>query len=786
LLFPETKESGNQNQFAKFDWSEDEMDFFNLESRVIRQRSFSKVLYHPEFIEAYNKIAVQNESFNFVDSVVFHAGLPLWRDSYVHSDSAEGTHTIFIPLAFESQTSINALITVHTKEEVNRGRHTYINAITKESILDTGSGNHKQKLSLGEFMLRYEAWLYRSEGREPDQTLISALSEHTNETNKEVDEKVQGCEWQLVGLCSDDETQTSWIAGIQMIPLHLDHDQDGILNSEDQDWYEFLDRTGIENENEFYDIIAGWWDQNYYDDQGSYDDFYYDFDWEDQWGWYQEMWERYVFLYLEGGGADIYWDDYWDDYWGDYYDGYYGTPFTDNENADIQVRSIRCQYYYFLICDGTTPDWWDILNEGTPCTTCGSDLLDPDAKRAQLLDQYIGHYRLDDFKDELENIISGINPFQLPEIIFNEISTRFLHRYLNDLAYLLNEQQVVLSDAEVSWLADHPDQIATMFRWINGSVQTIIPLDQHTYIMSIVSGGHGITPQDFHNEYANPTNLSNELHELSSITNEVQTLYGPENPQVWYNLYGYNGISQWVNGKWVHTRWNYWFNENESLAYDFVNEEWLPYDPIDEGTEDQMHFMDALIAVFLETGHLTLEGIGMFPVLGEVADGVNALWYLAEGDIANASLATLSCVPFVGIAPTAGKWARNSVKLIKNSNAEHWLSDAGMVYLRNDNGVDRLGHVFEHAKNSKIKDYHGVFDDTQDVVGLVDEAWAIKNAQNIQGVPSGPNVLFDIHIGRRVGWEGGKKGAGINVDATNIIIILKQGTNEVITAFPKI
>lgn len=30
-------------------------------------------------------------------------------------------------------------------------------------------------------------------------------------------------------------------------------------------------------------------------------------------------------------------------------------------------------------------------------------------------------------------------------------------------------------------------------------------------------------------------------------------------------------------------------------------------------------------------GHLLLDGAGMVPVLGEVADGANALWYLAEG-----------------------------------------------------------------------------------------------------------------------------------------------------------
>ncbi|WP_394614549.1 LamG-like jellyroll fold domain-containing protein [Lentzea sp. JNUCC 0626] len=56
-----------------------------------------------------------------------------------------------------------------------------------------------------------------------------------------------------------------------------------------------------------------------------------------------------------------------------------------------------------------------------------------------------------------------------------------------------------------------------------------------------------------------------------------------------------------------------------------------------------------------EAGHALLDVVGMIPVIGEVADGINALWYLAEGDYANAALAAAALIPFAGAAVTATK-----------------------------------------------------------------------------------------------------------------------------------
>ncbi|MGI5505356.1 polymorphic toxin-type HINT domain-containing protein [Lentzea sp. CA-135723] len=56
-----------------------------------------------------------------------------------------------------------------------------------------------------------------------------------------------------------------------------------------------------------------------------------------------------------------------------------------------------------------------------------------------------------------------------------------------------------------------------------------------------------------------------------------------------------------------------------------------------------------------EVGHTILDVVGMIPVVGEIADGINAVWYLAEGDYVNAALSAAALVPFAGAAATAGK-----------------------------------------------------------------------------------------------------------------------------------
>ena len=58
--------------------------------------------------------------------------------------------------------------------------------------------------------------------------------------------------------------------------------------------------------------------------------------------------------------------------------------------------------------------------------------------------------------------------------------------------------------------------------------------------------------------------------------------------------------------------------------------------------------------------HTTLDVAGMVPGLGEVADGINAVVYLAEGDYGNAAMSAAAMIPLAGNAVTAAKFAKKA------------------------------------------------------------------------------------------------------------------------------
>lgn len=59
----------------------------------------------------------------------------------------------------------------------------------------------------------------------------------------------------------------------------------------------------------------------------------------------------------------------------------------------------------------------------------------------------------------------------------------------------------------------------------------------------------------------------------------------------------------------------------------------------------------------------SLDGLGLIPGLGEVADGANCAWYAHDGEKANAALSCAATVPFYGWLATAGKWTSTGAKL---------------------------------------------------------------------------------------------------------------------------
>ncbi|RZB19448.1 DNRLRE domain-containing protein [Streptomyces sp. F001] len=79
-----------------------------------------------------------------------------------------------------------------------------------------------------------------------------------------------------------------------------------------------------------------------------------------------------------------------------------------------------------------------------------------------------------------------------------------------------------------------------------------------------------------------------------------------------------------------------------------------------------------------DIGHAALDVVGMVPVVGEVADVANGIWYAAEGNYADAALSLASAIPLVGYGATAvkaGKYAAKGIEAADSANDARKAAD---------------------------------------------------------------------------------------------------------------
>ena len=99
----------------------------------------------------------------------------------------------------------------------------------------------------------------------------------------------------------------------------------------------------------------------------------------------------------------------------------------------------------------------------------------------------------------------------------------------------------------------------------------------------------------------------------------------------------------------IHHRW-----QAEQAAIEHERAQLLFYDTV---TATAKTLSDPSTAI-----HLTLDVLGMIPVIGEPADGLNALIYLAEGDEVNAAISAAGMLPIGGMAATGARAVKTAVK----------------------------------------------------------------------------------------------------------------------------
>jgi hypothetical protein len=72
-----------------------------------------------------------------------------------------------------------------------------------------------------------------------------------------------------------------------------------------------------------------------------------------------------------------------------------------------------------------------------------------------------------------------------------------------------------------------------------------------------------------------------------------------------------------------------------------------------------------------DLGHAVLDVVGLVPVVGEVADVANGIWYAAEGNYVGAALSMSSAIPFLGYGAAAVKalrWGDRVIDAVDTAN----------------------------------------------------------------------------------------------------------------------
>ena len=108
-----------------------------------------------------------------------------------------------------------------------------------------------------------------------------------------------------------------------------------------------------------------------------------------------------------------------------------------------------------------------------------------------------------------------------------------------------------------------------------------------------------------------------------------------------------------------------------------------------------------------QLGHGALDVLGMIPAVGNIADGINAAWYAAEGDMKNAGLSAAAAIPGLGLFSGGTKLTLKAADAMKDINkatkvAKH--TDPSAVNVANKL-YEKGGEKMLKAVPERIKEY---------------------------------------------------------------------------------
>lgn len=146
-------------------------------------------------------------------------------------------------------------------------------------------------------------------------------------------------------------------------------------------------------------------------------------------------------------------------------------------------------------------------------------------------------------------------------------------------------------------------------------------------------------------------------------------------------------------------------------------------------------------------------------------------------------------VRLAGASKPAVEKTSNTKFELKKTGPDTWESPAGLRYAgRDPQGKTRVEHVLRHAKDDPRRSgSHGVFTGGDSAVfPLLDEAWLLSKKHAIRPVSQGDSNAYTIPMGRKIGYLGGSSGVSQrNPPLTKVFIVVKRGTSNVVTAYPR-
>lgn len=207
-----------------------------------------------------------------------------------------------------------------------------------------------------------------------------------------------------------------------------------------------------------------------------------------------------------------------------------------------------------------------------------------------------------------------------------------------------------------------------------------------------ITFGSGIRTELFPKVYLDPNNLwVEEYEELIGTTinaNTFETLEGMKVSLIEENVGENIKYHAYANGLLIKET-----VDGGKSTYEVVSEViYKENDQVDAPQENKV----------LDGIQLGLDILGLIPVVGEVADGVNGIIYTARGDMLNAGLSFGSMIPFVGWGTTGAKFVnkgndlyQSSVSASKNTNLNNTADDILVdtyANLRNNKEIPGQAH----------------------------------------------------------------------------------------------